>query len=117
MRYQLFYQQHLIATVEETNSEFPRRFGHYWLESIADVPELTHVRAYIDFCVRVSPLREQDRFDDPALAEEKSFIDLIDSPDWSLVETKTQHRTPILIPIFFTDGVTWQPNFKTNETA
>ena len=117
MRYQLFYQQHLIAAVEETNSEFPSCFGQYRLEPIADVPELAHVRAYIDFCVRVSPLREQERFDDPALAEEESFIDLIDSPDWSLVETKTQQRTPILIPMFFTDGVTWRPNFKTNETA
>ena len=117
MGYQLFYQQHLIATVEETNSEFPSCFGHYRLEPIADVSELAHVRAYIDFCVRVSPLREQERFDDPALAEEASFIDLIDSPDWSLVQTKTQQRTPILIPIFFTDGVTWRPNFKTNETA
>ena len=122
MRYQLFYRQHLIATVEEENSEFPSCFGHYWLEPITDVPELAHVRAYIDFCLRVSPLREQERFDDPALAEEESFKDLIDSPDWSLVETKTQQRTPIIIPIFFTDGVVWSlnldyPDIKTHETA
>ena len=112
MRYQLFFQQHPIAAVEETNSEFPSCFGHYRLEPIADVPELAHVRAYIDFCVRVSPLREQERFDDPALAEEESFTDLIDSPDWSLVETETQQRTPILIPIFFSDGVTWRPRLQ-----
>jgi hypothetical protein len=116
MTYQVFYQQHLIAKIEETNSEFPSCFGHYRLEPIADLPELAHVRAYIDFCLRVSPLRKQERFEDPALAEE-SFIDLIDSADWSLVETKTQQRTPILIPIFFTDGVTWRPNLKPNETA
>ena len=79
MRYQLFYRQQLIATVEETNSEFPSCFGHYRLEPIADVAELAHVQAYIDFCVRVSPLREQERFDDPALAEEVSFTDLIES--------------------------------------
>lgn len=119
MKYQLFYQQHLIATVEETNAEFPSFFGDYQLEPIADVPELAHVRAYIDFCVRVSALREQERFDDPALSEEELFTDLIESPDWSLVETKTQQRIPILIPIFFTDGVTWSlnTNIKTNETA
>ena len=112
MRYQLFYRQHLVATVEETNSGFPGCFGHYRLEPIADGPELAHVRAYIEFCVRVSPLREQDRFDDPALAEEESFTDLIDSPDWSLVETKTQQRVPILIPMFFADGMTWRPRFQ-----
>jgi hypothetical protein len=123
MRYQLFYRQHLIASIEEKNAEFPSFFGHYQLEPIADVPELAHVRAYIDFCVRVSPHREQERFDDPAmLQEEESFTDLIESPDWSLVETKTQQRTPILIPIFFTDGVTWRlnpdyPDIKTHETA
>ncbi len=112
MRYQLFYQQHPIAAVEEAHSEFPSCFGHYRLEPIADVPELAHVRAYIDFCVRVSPLREQERFDDPALAEEESFTDLIDSTDWSLVETETQQRTPILIPVFFPDGVTWRPRLQ-----
>src|ERR1051325_8503838 len=95
MTYQLFYQRHLIATVEEANSEFPSCFGHYRLEPITDLPELAHVRAYVDFCVRVSPLREQERFDNPAFAEEELFIDLIDSSDWSLVETKTQQRTPI----------------------
>src|SRR6476646_7142492 len=111
MRYQLFYQQHPIAAVEETNSEFPSYFGHYRLEPTADVPELAHVRAYIDFCVRVSPLWEQERFNDPALLEEETFTDLIDSPDWSLVEITTQQRIPILIPMFFTDnGMTWRLN-------
>lgn len=112
----------MIATVEEKNSEFPSCFGHYWLEPFADVPELAPVRAYIDFCVRVSPLREQERFDDPALAEEASFMNLIESPDWLLVETKTQQRTPIIIPIFFTNGVVWSlnphyPDIKPHETA
>ena len=122
MKYQLFYRQHLIATVEEANSEFPSCFGHYQVAPIADVAELAHVRAYLDFCLRVSPLREQERFDDPALAEEESFTDLVESPDWSLVETKTQQRTPILVPVFFTDGVTWSLNphytdIQTHETA
>lgn len=122
MKYQLFYQQHLIARIEEQNAEFPSFFGHYSLEPISDVPELARVRAYIDFCVRVSPLRKQERFDDPALSEESSFIGLIESPEWSLIETKTQRRIPILIPIFFTDGVVWRlnphyPDIKTHETA
>jgi hypothetical protein len=67
--------------------------------------------------VRVSPLREQERFDDPALAEEESFTGLIDSPDWSLVEAETQQRTAILSPIFFHDGVSWRPRPQNNETA
>ncbi len=122
MRYQLFYQQHLIASIEEKNAEFPSFFGHYRLEPFADVRELAHVQAYIDFCVRVSPLREQERFDDPALAAEESFKELIESPDWSLVETEAQKRIPIIIPIFFTDGVVWSlnphyPDIKTHERA
>jgi hypothetical protein len=123
MKYQLLYQQHMIATVEEVNADFPSYFGHYRLEPAVDAPELVHVRAYIDFSVRVSPLRDQDRFDDPAmLQEEESFTDLIESPDWSLVEIETQQRTPILIPIFFTDGVTWRlnlhyPDIKTHDAA
>ncbi len=110
MRYHLFYKQRLIATVEETNSEFPGFFGHYRLEPFADVGELAHVRAWIDFCIRVSPLWEQERFDDRALAEEESYTDLIESYDWSLFEPETQRRTPILIPTFFDDGVTWRLN-------
>jgi hypothetical protein len=80
------------------------------------------VKAYIDFSVRVSPLREQAQFDDAALAEEESFTDLIESPDWSLVEIATQERNPILVPVFFSDGVTWRwnphdPDVETHETA
>lgn len=57
------------------------------------------MRAYIDFCLCISLLGEQERFDDSVLAEEESFTDLIESPDWSLVETRAAQRIPILIPI------------------
>jgi hypothetical protein len=79
VKYQLFYQQHLIATVEEDDADFPSFFGRYQLEPSADAPELAHVRAYLDYSVRVWPLIEQDRFDDPAMSEEEAYTDLIDS--------------------------------------
>ncbi len=37
-------------------------------------------------------------------------MDLILSPDWSLLLTKILQRTPILIPMFSAEGVTWRLN-------
>ena len=120
MKYQLFYQQHMIATIEEDSADFPAFFGRYRLEPIVDISELAHLRAYIEFSVRVDPLRDQERFDDPAMSEQEAFTDLIDSPDWSLVETRTRRRIPLLIPMFCAEsGVICRLNtsIKTDETA
>ena len=71
----------MIATVHEEDADFPTFFGRYTLQPVIDAPELAHVRAYVDYSVRVWPLIEQDRFNDPAMSEEEEYIDLIDSSE------------------------------------
>lgn len=99
--------------VEEKDADFPTFFGEYRLLNEIESPELAHVRAYIDYSVRVWPLIEEDRVDEISSAEEATFMDLIESEEWFLVEVDSGRRIGILIPIFCTGNrVSWRLNPK-----
>ena len=111
MKYHLYHKENMIAVVEEDDADFPTFFGRYALSPSIDTPALSHIRFYVNYSVRVWPLIEQDRCDEIDVSEEQAFADLIESPDWNLVEAETGRRSPILIPIFCTDNrINWRLN-------
>ena len=113
MKYQLYFGGHAIAVVEEKGDDFPTYFGEYQLLNEIEAPELERVRAYVDYSVRVRVWRpaEQDRMEESSLAEEETFMDLIESEEWYLVEADSGERIGILIPIFrIGNRVSWRLN-------
>lgn len=111
MKYQVYFQHYLIASVEQDDSDFPTYFGRYQLAPAVDGPELAHVRDYIDYSVSVWPLIDQNRYDHAAMAGEEPYMDLIESNDWSLVESETHRRTLIMIPVFCSNyELNWRAN-------
>jgi hypothetical protein len=111
LRYQLYFGSHAIAVVKEKDADFPTYFGEYRLLNEIGSPELGRVRDYIDYSVRVWPQVEQDRMEESSLAEEETFMALIESEDWFLVEADSGRRIRILIPLFCTGNrMNWRLN-------
>ena len=111
VKYQLHYRNHVIATIEENDADFPTFFGSYTLAADIEAPELADVRDYIEYSIRIWPLIEQDRLEESPLDEDQRFIDLIETDEWSLTEVESQKRISILIPIFCTNnGINWRLN-------
>ena len=100
-----------IARIKRDNADFPAFFGSYDLieRSDADATQ-RHIEEYIAMSVRVWPLIEADKYDAEAQEEEELFLDLIESDKWALVDDQGR-RTPILIPVFETNGrINWRLN-------
>lgn len=112
MKYQLFYREHRLGSIEQSDADFPTFFGSYEIDPAAlDLPELAHVRDYIEFSVRTWPAFESGDCDERGQEDEERFMDLIEENSWFLVDEEDGHRTAILIPVFQTDQqVNWRLN-------
>lgn len=111
MKYRLIFGAVALAEIEEDGSDFPTFFGKVvYLPRESDDKALDRVYRFIDYSIRVWPLMEADQFDDPAFKEEANHAGVINSDDWWL-EDDNGVRTPILAPMFCTDGrINWRPD-------
>lgn len=111
MNYKLLYGTAELGHVREDSADFPSFFGTFELSPAARADErLQKVMAYYDYSKRVWPLIEDDRMDEIAVEEETVHAAVIESDDWSL-EDERGERTPILVPVFCTDGgINWRLN-------
>ena len=109
MKYRLLHGESAIADVSPLAEDFPGFHGRYALRpEVGEDPDLAHVAAYVEFCLRISPLVEADRLDEVDLDEEARFTDLIESDRWWLLGEDGE-RTAILVPVFFPDdGISWR---------
>ena len=109
MTYRLLHGERVIAEVIPLEQDFPGFYGRYALRpEVGEDPELAHLAAYVEFCLRISPLVDADRTDEIDLDEEARFTDLIESDRWWLLDEEGE-RTAILVPVFYTgNGISWR---------
>lgn len=107
--YTLFYKKIALAKVTCNDTDFFNNWGKYELNE--DVIQIhSHLRDYIHFSMAASKLMEEDetKWDEFCSLEEPKYLDLIDSEDWTLVDSKGESN-PIVIPGFcVNDELVWR---------
>ncbi|PZD75449.1 hypothetical protein C1752_00020 [Acaryochloris thomasi RCC1774] len=99
MNQTLLYRDHIIATLNEQDADFPTFWGTINLSAM-DPETPVIVREYIEWSITTWPKIESDTYTaDDAEIEEQKFGNLIQSSDWWL-EGTDKERIPILIPCF-----------------
>ena len=127
MQYELYYQDLWIGSVERTPTEWPWVAGDFTLnpQLLDDPSEVAQrILAFRDLTMEEERLSEQlaqpDLSEELATAysqaidaiygrEEAEFSNLIESPDWYLLDPTSQERIAIVCPSFNQDKtISWR---------
>ncbi|MCD0469758.1 hypothetical protein [Flavobacterium sp. JAS] len=110
-KYELYWNETSIGSLTETNWDM-RSSGDviYKFDFLTESPENVHLANFIKHSIKASNyLEEGDEENYNKMCEEaNTFLDLIYSPDWYLVNEKNE-ILKILCPIFHKNNeITWQ---------
>jgi hypothetical protein len=110
--YKLLFRDVEIGTIHQKDADFPNVWGSFEPSIGTDHPDTReHIQRYMEYSREAGRLMEQDpgggEWDDFVAQNELQFLDLIECVDWWLVDA-TGERHPILVPIFYVDGVAWR---------
>ncbi|NME72113.1 hypothetical protein [Flammeovirga aprica] len=114
-KFDLFWKDVYIGVLKETNWDM-RSSGDilYKFNFKDEIPEHQMLADYIRHNIKASEYFEEGDEEnyDRMCEEDEKFIDLIDSPDWKITDSKGL-VTRILCPIFHVNNeVTWQIDFN-----
>ncbi len=103
-QYNLFYNEIFIGKIEVKVHSLPNTYGKLQLNSLNKNDKLCqHIWGYIQYCMEIDKLYQENKEDEIDFDEQEKYIDLIDSEDWYLQDEKG-NKDSILIPVFGTDN-------------
>ncbi|MEP6754128.1 MAG: hypothetical protein ABJA67_01405 [Chthonomonadales bacterium] len=114
-KFQLYFDDVLVANITQHGSDFPGVFGDYVLAFSDPVDSLRqHIVKYIEFNTEADRLMmsgDESGWEKYIEDNEEPFVDLIETERWSLHDGVEINK--ILVPIFgLESSVTWRWNFN-----
>lgn len=111
----LYFDNLLIAEIENTEADFPNFTGQFKLLLTPGEGTSSHVLNYINFSQRQNEFYlgedvENEDLEERLLIEESAFDDLINSNSWHIID-HTGQKTRIMHPTFdFQNTLLWRIN-------